>query len=753
MKIAKILIHTSVKTLNKVYDYLIPTELEEMATLGKRVEVSFGRGRANEEGIIVKIIDESEEEMKLRKYQLKPVTTVLDDISYIDEKRLQLAKYLSHICFCNVYDALKLMLPPGTKSKNSKKSLDTKQDTMVKLIKSPEEVMQDIENDVITSAKHIKLLTFLIYNDYVLMQDVIEGLEISRAVVQTVVKNGYIMLEKVDKKPDLLTNIQVEPTQAMQPTEEQQVAINTIGSAIYDESYQQFLLFGVTGSGKTEVYLQLIEKVLMQDRKAIVLVPEISLTFQTISRFVGRFGDRIAVLHSKMTVAKRKEEYKRIKSGKVDIVIGVRSAIFAPLDHIGLVIMDEEHDGSYYSGSTPKYSTKEVAAYLCKQQDAVLLLGSATPEVSTYYKAKTGNIQLVRMTNRTGSAVMPEIEMVNMKQDRVLGNQSPISLRLKEEIAKNHQCHQQTMLFLNRRGYLSYLHCEDCSLIFKCPNCDVAMTYHKTNQLLHCHYCSHVERNVTNCPACGSEHISSTTIGTQRLEEEIKQLFPTLSTIRMDADTTVAKDAHQTILERFREEKIDVLIGTQMISKGHDLPNVTLVGILGTDTMLGMDDYLSAEKAFSNLLQVSGRAGRADIPGRVLIQTNEPDHYILDAVTAHSYEMFYEKEIEHRQLFGYPPFMDIILFEVSGKYFDSVKAEANRLYQILTTATGELYKVYSPKSPFIQKLNNKFRINIVMKTKLNSAVYHKIYEKIKLFTEKKKVGVTMVVSKNPTLIG
>lgn len=753
MKIAKVLINTSVKSLNKVYDYLVPEKMEQDIKIGKRVLVSFGKGRSDEEAIIVKIEEKTAEELKSYNYKLKEIIEILDEVSYINESRLKLAKYISFLYFCNVYDALKLMLPPGTKSKNTKKSLNTKQNTLVKLIKNQEEIMEDIENNVITSAKHIKLLTFLMYNDYVLINDIIDGLEISRQVINTVEKNGYITLEKVDIKPDFLTEFKVSPTEPKKPTPEQEFAIDRINSYIDSNEYKQCLLFGVTGSGKTEVYLQVIKRVLEKGKRAIVLVPEISLTYQTVNRFVSRFGNNIAILHSKMTVSKRKEEYKRIKNGEVDIIIGARSAIFAPVDNLGLVIIDEEHDGSYYSQTTPKYSTKEVASYICKENNATLILGSATPEISSFYKAQAGIMDIVTMENRPGTAVMPKIEIVNMKYDRVLGNTSDISLRLKEEIKKNIDKNEQTMIFLNRRGYLSYLRCNECSYIFKCPNCDVAFVYHKTSNLLHCHYCSHVERNVHKCPCCGSENISSSTIGTQRLEEELKEIFPGVTTLRMDADTTVAKDSHQKILDKFKNENINILIGTQMISKGHDIENVTLVGILGVDTMLGMDDYLSSERAFSNISQVSGRAGRAKLPGRVLIQTNDPDNYILNAVINNSYIEFYEKEIKHRKEFGYPPFIDIVLFEISGRNFYLVKSEIDRLYNILNSENTGIYKVFNPKAPFIQKINNKFRVNIIVKTKLNTNSYNKLYEKINIFNKTKKNGVNMVVTRNPIFIG
>ena len=746
--LAKILINTSVNTLNKVYDYLVPEELENEVEIGKRVQISFGRGKNLEEGIIVKL----EEKYDPPKYKLKSIESVLDDVSYVDEKRLKLAKYIAYVYFCNVYDALKLMLPPGTKSKNSSKSLDTRKDKRVVLIKSADEIMQDIETNVITSAKQIQLLSFLIYTDNVLVSDIVDGLSISRSVISTAKKNGYVDIIEVEKENDFLKDLKVEKTHALTPTEEQKRVIDGISEYIYDEEYKQCLIHGVTGSGKTEVYLQLIERVLTQGRKAIVLVPEISLTYQTVERFVARFGNDIAILHSKMTISQRKEEYKRIKTGKVNIVIGARSAIFAPLDNIGLIIIDEEHDTSYYSQTKPKYSTKDIAAYICKEDGAVLVLGSATPEISTYNKAVNGNVELFEMKKRAANASLPEIDIVSLRDDRIMGNTSSISLKLKAAIQENLDNKEQTMLFLNKRGYNSYLTCKEGGYVFNCPNCDVAMTYHKANNLLLCHYCSHVEKNIRVCPKCGSEDISSYNLGTEKLEEELKEMFPNISVLRMDADTTVARDSQQKILDDFKNNKADVLIGTQMISKGHDMPNVTLVGIIGTDALLAMNDFSSSERAFSNIYQVSGRAGRSKKPGRVLIQTSDTDNYILEAVKHNDYLEFFDKEIEYRKTFGYPPFIDILLFEISGKDLQGVKEDAEKMYNILNYDNQNEYRVFSPKSPFIQKLNNRFRINVMVKARLNTKIYSKIYSKIKVFNLKKRRDTSISITKNPTFI-
>lgn len=748
--VVKVLINTSVKTLNKVFDYLVPMDLENDIEIGKRVAVSFGRSKNQEEGIIVKIIDDEDYESK--GYELKEISSVLDEYSYIDEDKLSLAKYISHIYFCNVYDALKLMLPPGTGSKNSSKSLKTKKNKRVLLNYSTEEIESFIEDGKITSANHIRLLRFLAQNDFVLIDDIVEGLSISKNIVNTLEKNGYIRYEEIEIQNEVFDNLDLKSKyDKKELTEEQAEAVSKISRSIINNEHKEFLLYGVTGSGKTEVYLELIEKTINQGRKAIMLIPEISLTHQTLARFVARFGDNIAVINSKMTISQRKDEYKKIKGGKVNIVIGARSAIFSPIDNLGIVIIDEAHDSSYYSSTTPKYSTKEVASFICKKTDAVLVLGSATPEVTDYYKSSVNKEKLerVELLNRPGESTLPEIITIDMKNEKVIGNVSLFSNRLKEEIESNIKNKKKTMIFLNRRGYTSYLTCKNCSHIFKCPNCDVALVYHKKNDLLLCHYCNHVEKNVRTCPKCGSDHISSGSIGTQKVEEELRELFPMIKVLRMDADTTVAKNSHQKILDKFRNEDIDVLIGTQMIAKGHDISDVTLVGILGVDSLLNMNDYLASEKAFQNIYQVAGRAGRGKYSGKVIIQTNDTNNHVIESIINNSYVDFYNLEIDFRKMFQYPPFMDLVLFELSSKDLNLLKKECEILYNILSEEKSGIYKVYSPKSPFVQRINNRYRMNILLKSKLNSESYNLIYSKIKKYKKIKNKNVNFVVSKNP----
>ncbi len=745
--IVKVLINTSVKKLNKVYDYSVKESMIPDISIGKRVKVNFGRGiNRFEEGIIVKIEDDEYNP----KFKLKDIDEILDEISYIDNAKLKLSKWMAYMYFCNVYDTLKLMLPPGTNNIKSSKTLKAKQETVINLNKDSLEILNDIEEGKIKSAKHIQLYKFLMDNEYVTIQDITDGLGISRGIISTAEKNEYVTLEKVDIKRDALIDLNVGRTGKLLPTDEQKVAIDGIIKLVKSNEHNQCLLFGVTGSGKTEVYLQVIEEVLKDGKTVIVLVPEISLTHQTLTRFVSRFGNIVSVLHSRMTISERKEEYRKIKIGESKIVVGARSAIFAPLDNIGIVIVDEEHDSSYYSQTTPKYSVKEVAAYICAENNATLLLGSATPEVSTYYKTTVDKIKLFELKNRPNGADMPEVIMVDRKTEN-LNNNSVISRRLKEEIIKNVKNKEQTMIFINRRGYSSYLTCRTCSYIFRCKSCDVAMTYHKKSNLLLCHYCSHAERNVTTCPICGSNDLKESSFGTQKIEEELKKQIPGISILRMDKDTTILKDSHAKILEQFRNENIDVLIGTQMISKGHDIENVTLVGVLGSDSMLNMNDYLASEKAYSNISQVAGRSGRGNKKGRTVIETSDTENAVLNSAVNHDYLEFYNTEIAFRQVFNYPPFSDLILLQLASVNSNSVKFASDKLYNIMQDSE-DMYKIFSPKSPYIEKINNKYRINILIKTNISNLVMKKIYDNLKIYDLNKVKDVSLTITRNPSMV-
>lgn len=747
--IAKVLIDNSAKKLNKVYDYLIKQEDEQSAEVGKRVLVNFGNGKGRSvEGIIVKLIDNKNQEIK-DETKLKYITEILDTESYIDENKLKLAKWISKMYFCNVYTALKLMLPQSN-DKLKQKKISGKQITVVELAVTSGTIEQDIEAKKITSAKHIKLLRELAITGKIPLEDIINSLGISRAIVKTVEEKGYIKLSKEDV--DVIDFASVKRTEKLVPTEEQSTVINSLIDKINIGKFNVSLLLGVTGSGKTEVYLQAIEECLRLNKTAIVLVPEISLTAQTKCRFISRFGDIVSVLHSKMTLTERQTEFKRIVKGQAKIVIGPRSALFVPLKNIGLIVMDEEHDSSYISGSTPRYNTKEVATRIAYMENAVLLLGSATPDITTMYKAKSGKIDYYEMLQRPDNVKMPKIEIVDMKLEAINNKSKILSNRLKEEIQKNMLNHEQTFIYLNRRGYSSYIMCKDCGKAIRCPNCDVNLTYHRRNGLLLCHYCSYCESLKETCMYCGSTNIHESGMGTEKVEQELIETFPGIKTLRMDMDTTVKRGSHEQILDKFKTEGIDVLVGTQMISKGHDIENVTLVGIINADYNLG-NDYNATEKTFSNLLQVAGRAGRGAKPGRVIMQAYDTDNYVLDSVYKNSYKYFYTKEINFRQMANYPPFIDIIAIELSSKYKESVVEEGKKLYNIFEKNKDENILVYSPKVPYISKINGKYRVQIVLKTKIDGKVLDKIYENLDKYDKIKNRNVNISVIKNPVKLG
>ena len=550
-----------------------------------------------------------------------------------------------------------------------------------------------------------------------------------------------------------------EKTSKLNLTEEQEKAFKRVENSIDNEQYNQFLLYGVTGSGKTEVYLQLIEKVLNKGKNAIVLVPEISLTPQMLDRFISRFGkEEIAILHSKLSIGERHDEWERIREKKAKIVIGARSAIFAPIENIGIIIIDEEHDSSYKSETNPRYNAKEIAKILAQENNAVVVLGSATPDITTFYKTqiieqdakkenskiqnydnslkeidnrlgtledndkksleseKNTKIQLLELTKRANNSALPKVEIIDLKQELANGNRSMLSMELYNSIEENLKQKRQTILFLNRRGYSTFIMCRNCGYTVKCPNCNISMTYHSYERKLKCHYCGHEEKVVTVCPECHSDKIRYFGTGTQKLEQEINKQFPNASTIRMDIDTVTKKNSHEEILNKFKNENIDILIGTQMVVKGHHFPNVTLVGVIAADSSLNIDDYRANERTFQILTQVAGRAGRENLPGKVVIQTYNPDNFSIICAQKQNYNTFYETEIVLRKQLKYPPFCDIILIGFNSYSETEIKNVSNKVYNYLEQKLSkEEFRIFKPMPCPIDKIQNRYRWRIIIK--------------------------------------
>ena len=738
--IAEVIINTNAKKLNRSFDYKVPKELEEQVMIGSKVLVSFGNKKELEEGFIVGFKESTE-------YKVKEISKLEDKLS---DKQIQLAKWMAKKYFCNISECIKLMQTPGTRTKNKEKRIQEKTINTIYLKKDYEEIEFDIETNKIKSENHIKILKFVKDNEGATIPEIEIFTNCSRAIVNTLIKNGYLEIVETKIQRDPLANKKIEKTSKLRLTEEQQEAYQKIEKSIDENKYEEFLLFGVTGSGKTEIYLQLIEKVLKQNKKAIMLVPEISLTPQMIERFIARFDkERIAVLHSKLSIGERYDEWNKIKENKADIIIGARSAIFAPVQNLGIIIIDEEHDSSYKSEATPKYNAIEIANKIAKEEKIPIVLGSATPDITTYYKAEKGEITKLTLTKRANNSNLPQIEIIDLKQELANGNHSMLSFELYNSIEENLKNHYQTILFLNRRGYSTFIMCRDCGYTVKCKNCNISMTYHSFEKKLKCHYCGYEENLVTICPECGSKKIRYFGTGTQKLEDEIHKQFPNATTIRMDVDTVTKKNSHEEILNKFKNENIDILIGTQMVVKGHHFPKVTLVGVIAADSSLNMDDYRANEKTFQILVQVAGRAGRENLPGKVVIQSYNPENFSIQTAKKQNYQEFYETEITLRKQLKYPPFCDIIVIGFNSLKEEKIIETSQKVYDLLKEKVPENYIISKPAPSPIDKIQNRYRWRIIIKGNMDWNLNEILNKCLATIYEKNDKSVNISIDVNP----
>lgn len=741
--IAEVIINKTAKKLNRTFDYNIPKEMEEYIIIGSKVLIPFGNQKQLEEGFVVGIKETTE-------FKVKDIAQIEDNLT---DKQIELAKWMAKRYFCNISDCIKLMQTPGTRTKNKEKRIQDKKINTIYLRKSLEEIEFDIETKKIKTPNQIRIINFVKDNEGATIPEIEMFTNCSRATVNTLIKNGY--LEIVEKKieRDPLINKKIESTIKLELTQEQKIAYNKVEEAIENKKYESFLLYGVTGSGKTEIYLQLIEKVIKQNKKAIVLVPEISLTPQMIERFIARFGkEEIAVIHSKLSIGERYDEWNKIKEGKSKIIIGARSAIFAPVKDLGIIIIDEEHDSSYKSEATPKYQAKDIAKRIAKEEQIPLVLGSATPDISTYYKAINNEITLLTLTKRANNSNLPKVEIIDLKQELANGNHSMLSLELYKSIEENIKNKYQTILFLNRRGYSTFIMCRECGYTVKCKNCNISMTYHSYENKLKCHYCGYEEKLVTICPECGSKKIRYFGTGTQKLEQEIKKQFPNASTIRMDVDTVTKKNSHEEILNKFKNENIDILIGTQMVVKGHHFPKVTLVGVIAADSSLNIDDYRANERTFQILTQVAGRAGRENLPGKVIIQTYNPENYSIQSAQKQNYKSFYEIEIELRKQLKYPPFCDIIVIGFNSEKEEEIKKQTENFYQELIQKINCQFpdlKISRPAPSPIDKIQNKYRWRIIIKGKMTEKLNEILNNILKSWYDKNNKNTKITIDVNP----
>lgn len=691
MKFAGVIVDISHEQLDKIFQYIIPDELLHRVEIGCRVKIPFGR--TTRTGYVVDISEEAEIEPD----RIKPLIEVITESVTIDGKLIRLANWMKNYYGSTMYQALKVVIPIKEKVKPVTKK------TIHLLISGNE--AREIASEA-RRKKHMaqaRLLEALADNpvaDFTLLN---QKLDITMSTVNSLDKKGLIEIE---------TSVMFRNAVRSRALKKEKPVLNDEQKFVTESIIEDFkngdntpcLIKGVTGSGKTEVYMELIEWNIERGKEVICLIPEISLTYQTVMRFYNRFGDNISIINSRMSKGERYDSFLAAKEGRIKIMIGPRSALFTPFNNLGLIIIDEEHENAYKSENVPKYHARETAVELAKISGAKVVFGSATPSLDTYYRAKNGVYKLFTMENRAGSGTLPVVETVDLRDEMKNGNRSVFSRRLLALMEEKLQKKEQIMLFLNRRGYRGFINCRDCGHIIECPHCAVSMTEHKSGKLI-CHYCGYEAPIVKICPECGSKHIGKFKAGTELIEEETRKLFPNAFVLRMDLDTTKGKDGHADILEKFADGEADILIGTQMIVKGHDFPNVTLVGILLADMSLYSPDYMAAERSFELLTQAAGRAGRGDKKGNVIIQTYNPEHYSIVHACKHDFDSFYEEEIAYREMMGYPPVLQFMSCKIAS--LDEEKAVyISEEIKKITAGFAEDTRIIGPGNAPMYKIND-----------------------------------------------
>lgn len=693
MKFAGVIVDISHEQLDKIFQYIIPEELSDKIEIGSRVKIPFGK--TNRTGYVV----EMNEEPEIEPERIKTITEVITESVTIDSRLIKLAYWMKNYYGSTMYQALKVVIPIKEKIKPALKKT-------VHLLISRNEALE-IAADA-RRKKHVaqaRLLEALADNpiaDYTLLN---QKLDITMSTVNSLEKKGLLETETSRMFRNSIKNRVLKHERPVL-NKDQEFVTKSIIADMENGDNTPCLIKGVTGSGKTEVYMELIEWIIERGREVICLIPEISLTYQTVMRFYNRFGDNISIINSRMSKGERYDSFLMAKEGKIKIMIGPRSALFTPFKNLGLIIIDEEHESAYKSENVPKYHARETAVELAGLCGAKVVFGSATPSLDTYYKAKNGVYKLFTMENRAGNGTLPSVETVDLREEMKNGNRSVFSRRLTELIEKKLAKKEQIMLFLNRRGYRGFINCRDCGHIIECPHCAVSMTEHKDGRLL-CHYCGYESPVIKICPECGSKHIGKFKAGTELVEEETKKLFPDASVLRMDLDTTKGKDGHAGILEKFADGEADILIGTQMIVKGHDFPNVTLVGVLLADMALYSPDYMASERCFELLTQAAGRAGRGGKKGNVVIQTYNPEHYSIVHACSHDFDSFYEEEIAYRELMGYPPVIQFMSCRIASMDEEKAVLLSEEIKKI-TSVFSDDTAIIGPGNAPVYKINDVF---------------------------------------------
>lgn len=812
--VVKLFLRDIVFHADKLYDYLVPSQLEPKIKKGIRVLVPFGKGNSKKEGVVVAVLDKSEVD-----FPLKPVKAVLDDRFPISDELLSLCAFMKERYFCTYYEAAKVILCPGSslrleeylsfntkcpieivenyKSKKSyfeivrffenHKGFISRNELLIKFEKKTRQINELLKKGVLLSEmrhfagirdkfqksvrlcgkqqdtmekmptglekKRQMLISLLEENESLSLKEASVLTKLSIGAIETLHKQKIVEIFSREVFRDKMELSEIKKAPIL--TEDQKKAFDGLKELLNKNKPYTALLKGVTGSGKTLVFLALIDEVLKKGREALVLVPEIALTPQMVNRFCERFGEKVAVLHSAMSLGERYDAWKRIESGNAKIVVGTRSAVFAPLNNIGIIVIDEEQESAYKSEMNPRYCAREAAHFRSLKNNALLLFSSATPSIETNYKAQTGGYAFYELPSRFNSHSLPQVKIEDMGKQQREGNFSFISDSMLFELKKNLENNEQSILFINRRGHSPVVACKSCREIAMCPNCSISLTYHADNNSLICHYCGYTHSKDMKCSKCKGKYSELSGIGTQKVEEEIGRLLPNAKVLRMDADTTAVKGGHESILSQFGNKEADILIGTQMVTKGLDFENVTFVGILSVDSSLYLNDYRAAENTFSMLTQVIGRCGRGEKPGRAILQTFSPQNSVLMYSVSQNYDAFYNEEVKIRKELKYPPFGDICVFTLSGVIAEQTGEVANRLCDLAREGINQFSKYIDASvlgvSPApIYKVAGRYRWRVIIKCR-NDRAFRTLVNKIMqgFYAVRSYKAITLSVDINP----
>lgn len=795
INIAKVIVDVPAMQVDRPFDYFIPEDLEELIRPGMRVSVPFGNRKI--QGFVTSL-DETEENPKL-----KVIDGVMDLAPVLNEELMELGDWLAEDTLSFRVSAYQAMLPAALRAKYEKyflrlddeneeleqlfegyETLDwkvaeargllkqigkwvregsvevvyqvknkitNKKVRVVSCLKSPYQLTEIIEDMPKNAKAQSRVLAFFqaFEGSEILVSELKKQAETTDTTIKKLADLNILTIQEKIISRDPYQNHQFEKSESLQLLPDQQTACWKITAATEQET---FLIHGVTGSGKTEIYLQTIEAKLKEGKEAIVLVPEISLTPQMVERFKSRFGSEVAVLHSALSSGEKYDEWRKIERKEARVVVGARSAVFAPLENLGIIIIDEEHEASYKQEDNPRYHARDVAIWRANKYQCPVVLGSATPSLESFARAKKGVYTLIELPSRVNDRAMPEVSVVDMREELRKENRTEFSTELLEKIKDRIAKKEQTVLMLNRRGYSSFVMCRDCGYVVECPNCDISLTYHQSSNQMKCHYCGHEERVPQKCPSCEGEHIRYFGTGTQKVEESLTKLIPEARVIRMDVDTTRTKGAHEKLLKSFRNHEADILLGTQMIAKGLDFPDITLVGVLNADTMLHLPDFRASERTFQLLTQVSGRAGRHERTGEVVVQSYNPEHYSIEFAKKHDFIGFYNHEMQLRKMGSYPPFYYLTMINVSDENEMKAIRTIQEMAQFLRGKLGPDAVVLGPVPSTITRIKNKYRYQCIIKYKIEPDLKKELKTLITHYQKDQQKGLTITIDVQPYVL-